>query len=148
MIDGRMLLAAVVAAHILLGVYAAYDGGFFIYGVTAPERFIWHLLTQSESHITLSGASKYVADDLCLQDCRECTMHCYEIEQLRLGCGGSCLETSRGTLLASEEDRFAHVLKSGVLLEDVVFRCHEACGFDSSLGGNFTYSSYLPEIIS
>jgi hypothetical protein len=142
-----IFLAVVFSAHALLGVYAVSDEGYFVYGATAPERFVAHALSGDESHVTLSGASKYLTEDLCLQACPACALKCYDPAILSLSCPGGCeIRTPKGVLVASEGGPFRAVLKEGVLFENVVFACHEGvCGFDMPFGENQTYSAFLPD---
>jgi hypothetical protein len=143
------LLAVVFVPHILLGIYAVTDMGDFVYGATAPERMIAHYLSGDESHVTLSGATKYLMADLCFQTCPECATKCYEPSSLTLSCDDSCdIITPKGVVVASEGGSFRAVLKEGILFENVVFACHEkVCGFDMPIGNNQTYSAFLPESV-
>jgi hypothetical protein len=147
---GLYLIIILLLPHILLGGYAVHDGGFFTYGLTAPERLLFHSLSASETHITLTGAQKHVANDLCLQPCRECPMDCYNPRNLKLVCDGDCrILTLKGKPVAEEGDEFTAVLKTGLLLQDTTFKCYaDGCGFDIKLGGNYTFSSRLPEGIT
>jgi hypothetical protein len=137
-------------AHLFLGAYAAYDGGFFAFGLTAPERYIYQLASGDETHISVSGALKYVIKDLCFQRCANCPLKCYQTDRLTVDCSNSCvLKTRRGAVLASDGESFKAVIKEGAALEDATFRCYEkACGFDIILNENQTYSSALPEAIA
>jgi hypothetical protein len=139
-------LTTFLAAHIFLGLYASYDGGFFVWGLTAPERYISHFASSSESHITLTGAMKYVSDDLCLQKCPSCPMDCYTPSKLRLICQNFCkIETDGGVKLISDGDAFRAVLKEGMLYEETTFKCYDGdCGFDIKVSENQTYSSSIP----
>jgi hypothetical protein len=139
-------LAVLITCHLLLGLYASYDGGFFVYGLTAPERYLAHFLSSSESHISLTGAMKHVSEDLCLQKCPSCPMDCYAPSRLRLKCADSCsIATVGGTRLVSEGDAFRAVLKEGMLFEYTTFKCYGGdCGFDTRISETQTYSSGIP----
>ena len=145
-----LLVGALAAAHIVIGLYAVYDGGFFLYGLTAPERLIYHYATSSESHITVSGATKHVSDDLCLQGCSSCPMHCYVLKELKVVCDGACrISTMRNTTIVNDGYTFAAVMKEGLLYENTTFRCYGGdCGFDIKINENQTYSSRLPDKIA
>ncbi len=142
----QILVLSVVLAHALFGVYAVSDGGFFVYGLTAPERIMYHMLSGAESHITFSGAPKYVVDDVCLQESQGSPMHCYLTRALVLSCAGGCaLKTRGGEVLATEGDVFYAVFKGGVVYSDVSFRCYgQVCGVDSKLEDGRIFSSHLP----
>jgi len=144
------LVAALLLPHILLGLYAIYDGGFLIYGLTAPERFLLHSLSGSETHITLSGAPKYVADDLCLQSCAGCPLDCYAQSSLKLDCSSGCrlVTNKKNVPVASDGTEFTAVLKNGLLYQNTRFKCYDSdCGFDIPIDENHTYTTNLPEEI-
>lgn len=152
MMDSRLrriclVLCAVAAIHLILGLYAVWDGGFFGFGATAPERLLIHALSQDESHITVSGAGKYLADDLCLQKCDSCQLDCYPVEALRLACEGGCgITTAKGLILAKDGDTFKTILKQGLLYQDAAFRCRSReCSFDTKLDDKRTFSASLPD---
>lgn len=154
MMDGRVrgglqLLAIVLFFHILIGVYAVYDDGSFRYGVTAPERFLIHSLSGSETHITVSGAPKHLVGDLCLAPCEGCSLDCYPVSGLSLVCAEKCRITAGEFVFAHEGDRFEAILKQGFLYEQATFRCHDSvCGFDVDLGDGSVYSVHLPDGIT
>ena len=144
---GLALLALIFSAHILLGAYAVYDGGQFGFGFNSPERYAYHRLAGSEARFTISGAARYVAEDVCLQACPGCPMDCYPPSELGLGCEGGCsLSTAGGRVVAREGDVFDSVMNRGILYSAATFRCYGGvCGFDVKAGGNRTYSSDLPD---
>ncbi|MBD3388616.1 MAG: hypothetical protein GF416_06065 [Candidatus Altiarchaeales archaeon] len=146
---GFTLIAVVLAPHVLLGFYALYDGGFYVYGLTAPERYAVHAISGSETRISLSGASKHVSSDICVKRCQKCPLECYPVDILLVECGGQCsLKTVGGDVLSSEGVPLPIVMKKGLVFEDAVFRCYDLqCGFDIRMDENRTYSSFLPEEI-
>lgn len=145
----RLALALIVIFHLVLGAYAVYDGGFFVYGVTAPERMTYHAVTGASSHITLSGALKHVASDVCLQDCGTCSMHCYVPETLTVDCVSGCTLKAGDEALADEGQEFAYIMKNALLYPDAVFACFEDnCGFTTPIDENRTYFTHLPESVT
>ncbi|MFH0862531.1 MAG: hypothetical protein V1875_05815 [Candidatus Altiarchaeota archaeon] len=144
---GLTLFASACIVHILLGAYAVYDGGFFGMGFNSPERYVYHGLAGSEARFTASGAAKYIVDDLCIQRCPQCSTDCYNPSDLSLDCVGGCsLLSPKGLVLAGEGDVFETVLNRGALYSKATFRCYDkACGFDTKIGKNLTYSTGLPE---
>jgi hypothetical protein len=144
---GSILIIAILVPHIILGVYAVYDGGIFIFGAFSPERFLLHILTGDESHITVSGAMKYLAKDLCFQRCVGCVLHCYQPENLVVECDRGCvLKTVGGTPIAVEKQKFSMFLRGGITYENSTVECYESvCGFDIPIDENQTYSALLPD---
>jgi hypothetical protein len=147
-IPERALIAFSIVAipHILVGLYAVWDGGSFGYGLTAPERYAYYTLSGAEEHITVSGAMKYVNDDLCIQSCQACPLYCYRPEDIGVDCSGPCiLKTKGGRTLASVGENFTAVLITGTYYENTVFRCYEQdCGFDVKVNENQTFSASIP----
>jgi hypothetical protein len=144
---GWMLLGVFIGLHVVLGLYAVYDGGGFGFGFNAPERYAYYRLTGSDFHFTVSGSMKYLLDDVCLQACDECPLKCYAPDALSLECAGRCtLKTKTGSVLASDGDEFPAMMSKGMMYQAAAFRCHNGeCGFDVKIGNNQTYSSRLPD---
>jgi len=137
------------ALHLPGAIYSVWDGGQIIYGITAPERFAYHILAAEESHITISGAQRHMAADICLMPCADCPLDCYDPSILHASCGGSCqLLTEGGKILATHDQKFYAVLKRGILYTGVTFRCYDkTCGFDVELEDGSIFSSHLPKEI-
>ena len=140
---GMSLVSLLAALHVLLGMYAVYDDGFFVFGLTAPERLLYHAAAGDETRITVSGAQKHLVEDTCLQSCEICPLDCYSPAKLRIVCEGGCrMLTDGGRVLAKEGDFFESVVRQGVLYDNATFRCYDgACGFDMQIDENITYSA-------
>jgi hypothetical protein len=145
-----LLFAALTVPHLLLGAYAVYDGGSFIFGLIAPERYLRHFISGDESRVTVSGSLARVAADLCLQKCEGCPLNCYDPASLTLsGDGARTIRTASGVILASEGERFALAVIGFTAYENSTFMCYGGeCGFDVGVGGNQTFSAALPANIS
>jgi hypothetical protein len=142
---GIMLILYILAAHVAIGVYAAATGGFFVFGLTAPERFLGHVLSGAEHHISVTGSHQDFVEDVCIQGCKNCDMICYGQDSLRISCSQTCsLMTKTGKILANEGQTLPTTLKFGFLFENATFKCYNrVCGFDIA-EGNMTYSTQLP----
>jgi hypothetical protein len=142
---GIKFLALVFGVHVLLGFLAVLAGGSFMFGATAPERFLIHFLSGAEDRVTFSGSIAPVLGDICLQKISTEPVKCYPTSILNTTCddGGCILQTKRNTLLAVEGDRFDRIMKLGLVYENAYFKCYDyECGFDIVVD-NLTYSTYL-----
>ena len=146
---GWALTAALFAIHLPFGLYALYDGGYFVEGFTAPERYAYHFAAATGEHITVSGAGRYVSYDVCLMG-RAGRLRCYLPADLKVDCPGACaLSTRGGNVLALENDTYDAAIVGGLLYENATFRCYgRDCGFDVKISEKMTYSANLPKEIA
>ncbi|MCX6694879.1 MAG: hypothetical protein NTU61_01090 [Candidatus Altiarchaeota archaeon] len=143
--EGFKLIAVVLVFHILLGIVAVFLNGSFIFGATAPERYVMHYITGDETHITFSGAPVDVINDFCVGGCEGCPTYCYEKSTLKFYCNDTCgIYTRKGVKIVSELQYFRYVLKNSLLIEDCKFICYNRtigdCGFEIKLDENTSMS--------
>ncbi len=153
--DGRNFLTAcslLIGIHILLGLFAIWDNGYFILGLFAPERFLLHILKDDGSHFTVSGSVIYYLNDICVQNCENCEFLCYPEENLKIVCNdvGCGLESYNDKRILAEGDAPYLIAKDGILFEDSYLLCNrtaEFCSISTELGNNISYDVRLPEEI-
>ncbi|MBM3308679.1 MAG: hypothetical protein FJY77_00330 [Candidatus Altiarchaeales archaeon] len=143
---GLIFLAVVLAIHLFLGLFAVSKSGLFVYGATVVERYLIHLLSNSEVVFNPTGAAYYHLNDLCFQKV-DSPLLCYHYSDLNIDCDSCLIKTKRGTLLALPGSYYPAVVKKGMILEDVVFNCYREnntmCGFEEDVGENYSYLHYI-----
>ncbi|MFH1402830.1 MAG: hypothetical protein ABIH11_01000 [Candidatus Altiarchaeota archaeon] len=146
-----LLTAIFTLLHLAIGLMAFMSGGYFMYGATAPERFLIHSLNGYEWRYSVTGNHLEVVNDLCIQTCDECRMECYALERIMLSCvmDECILSTRSGKPLLSEGDSIALLIKQGLLFADVKFVCGDdlktTCGFENKMQGNMSFISDIPK---
>jgi hypothetical protein len=139
---GLLFLLAFFGIHLLLGLCAVFSNGLFVYGTTAIERYILHLLSDSETTFNPTGAAYYHFNDICLQE-RDSPLLCYPYANLYLSCDPCLIYTKHGTVLASNGSFFTAVVKKGLILENVSYNCYledmTYCGFEEKLEAGQAY---------
>ena len=153
--DKRIFLTAIsvlIVIHIILGVFAVWDNGYFVLGVFAPERFLLHLMRDDGSRFTVSGSAIYYINDICVQGCGGCEFLCYPKDNLKIVCNnaGCGLESHNDKRILAEGESPYLIAKDGVLYEDTSFICNRTAGFCSistQLENNVFYDVRLPEEI-
>lgn len=140
---GLYLLLVVFGIHVLLGLYAVYFNGVFIFGATMIERYAVHLVSGGEMTFNPTGAAGYHLNDLCLQKCEDCNSFCYSYSLLAVDCDSCVIQTQGGTVIASRDDFFRGVSNRMSVFENVTFRCYNMfnftkCGFEQKLEDNST----------
>ena len=151
----RIFLTAVsvlIVIHILLGVFAVWDNGYFVFGVFAPERFLLHSLRDDGSRFTVSGSAIYYINDICVQSCEGCEFLCYPKGNLKIVCSevGCGLESHNDKIILAEGESPHLIAKDGILFEDTYFLCNRTGGFCSismGLENNLFYDVRLPDEI-
>ncbi len=148
-----LLLAVFFGAHAAIGAYAVADGGEFLYGATAPERWLYHELTGAESRYTLSGALKHYTFDVCIQRSED-YFTCYARDDVAFSCvGGNCqLETESGRTLLVEDDAVEGVAWDGVLTENCSLLCEQengslSCSMRTEIKRDLYFDRRFPEDI-
>lgn len=149
-----LLLAVFFGIHAAIGIYAVSDGGDFLYGATAPERYLFHVMSGAESHYTVSGALKHYTFDVCIQKSED-YFTCYPQTAVALRCRkDDCqMETAGGTLLLVEDERVEGVAWDGVLTENCSLICEQGnasmnCAMRSELKRDLYFDRKLPGRIS
>ncbi|MBU4265890.1 MAG: hypothetical protein L6243_03210 [Candidatus Altiarchaeales archaeon] len=153
--DKRIFLTAIsvlIVIHIILGVFAVWDNGYFVLGVFAPERFLLHLMRDDGSRFTVSGSAIYYINDICVQNCESCEFLCYPKENLKIICSevGCGLESHNDKRILAEGESPYLIAKDGILFEDSYFICNRTAGFCSlsrELEKDLFYDIRLPEEI-
>jgi len=144
--------ALVIGIHILLGLFAIWDNGYFILGVFAPQRFILNLLRDDGSRFTISGSVIYYLNDICVQSCERCEFLCYPEENLKIVCNDiHCgLESNNGKRILGDGETPYFIAKDGVLFENAAFLCNRnesICSISTELGNGIFYDIHLPKEI-
>ena len=121
-----------------------------MFGVTSIERYIVHVVSGHEFEYSVTGRQSDFIDKLCIKKCDGCNIECYDPKKIRIICDKSCaLTTKSGRILIHHNERVSAIIKNGIWLDDIVFKCtsinDEICGFEKSMGGNMTYTSDLPQ---
>ncbi|MFH1126333.1 MAG: hypothetical protein V1703_04345 [Candidatus Altiarchaeota archaeon] len=139
---GFLFLAVLFGIHFSFGLYAAYFNGFFMFGATAPERYLVYILSGSETTFNPTGSVGYHLNDLCLQKCDECNSLCFNYYKLEIDCDSCSIKTERGEVIVAGGGFFRAVSNRMSVLENVTFRCYREntteCGFEEKLTGNYT----------
>lgn len=141
--------AAILCLHMAAAAYAILDGGYMIYGLTAPERFLIHYLTFDESHITVSGAQKHIIKDICFMESKDSPLVCFRPESVFLSCEDDCIIRSRGGKTLAKDGQLFHAVYMNALLRySVTLRCiDDICAFEQIFEDGSVYTSYLTESI-
>jgi len=144
--------ALLIGIHILLGLFTIWDNGYFIYGVFAPERFLFHLLRDDGSRFTVSGSVAYYLNDICVQSCERCEFLCYSKENLRIVCNDArCgLESNKKKRILDSGGKAYFIAKEGMLFENATFQCdrnRSRCSISTELGDGISYDTFMPEEI-
>jgi len=154
MARGNFLVACslLIGIHLLLGLFAVWDGGYFVLGLFAPERDLLHLLRDDGSRFTASGSVSYYLNDICVQSSEKCEFLCYPKENLRIVCNevGCGLESHPGKRILAEGDAPYLIAKDGILYGNAYFLCNrteEFCSISTELENNVFYDVRLPEEI-
>jgi len=153
--DKRNLLVAIsvlIGIHLLIGLFAVWDNGYFVLGVFAPERFLVHSLRDDGSRFTVSGSVIYYLNDICVQNCESCEFLCYPKENLKIVCNEvRCgLESHSDKVILADGESPYFIAKDGVLYEDTYLLCNRTGGFCSistQLENNVFFDIRLPEEI-
>ncbi|MFC2154698.1 hypothetical protein ACFLRC_04385 [Candidatus Altiarchaeota archaeon] len=149
---GLQILFLILLAHIVIGVYAVYDQGEFIFGVTAIERFVIHSLRQEDVRYTISGSPKYFIQDFCVQECPSCPLNCYPLENVHIVCEEKCIiKSARGLILISEGEEIEAVAIRATLVEQPTLLCQRKdiekpkCVLRQPMSEKLFYDRELPE---
>jgi len=154
--DKRRFLTAIsvlIGIHLLIGVFAVWDNGYFVLGVFAPERFLLHTLKDDGSRFTVSGSVIYYLNDICVQSCESCEFLCYPKGNLKIVCNevGCGLESHNDKRILAEGESPYLIVKEGILYEDTYFICNRRegfCSISTKLNNNTFYDVRLLEGIS
>lgn len=151
---GKFLTACslLIGIHLLIGVFAVWDNGYFVLGVFAPERFLVHMLRDDGSRFTVSGSVIYYLNDICVQSCESCEFLCYPKENLKIVCNevGCGLESHNDRVILAEGESPYLIAKEGILYEGTYFICNRMegfCSISTELNNNTFYDIRLPKEI-
>jgi len=145
-------ISVLIGIHLLIGLFAVWDNGYFVLGMFAPERFLLHLVRDDGSRFTVSGSAIYYINDICVQGCESCEFLCYPKENLKIVCNevGCGLESHNDRVILADGESPYLIVKEGILYEDTYFLCNRTTGFCSistELGNNVFYDIRLSEEI-
>lgn len=139
---GLLFLLVFFGVHILLGLYAVYFNGYFVFGATVIERYVVHLLYGSEMSFNPTGAASYHINDLCLQECDNCNSLCFPRYSLDIDCDSCLIRTPNGNVVVREDEFLRAVSDRMIVMENVTFKCYPSnkteCGFEEKLEGNYS----------